>query len=526
MSNTPKGSFQDNQSKSIESNNNSDLIVVGIGASAGGLNALEQLFDNLPPDSGAAFVVIQHLSPDFKSLMKEILERHTEMNVYRVVQGMELNPNSIYLIPPGKTLVVKANRLCLEGRTKDKNDKPEFNFPIDLFFTSLAKNYGDKVFGVILSGSGSDGSYGLRAINEVGGISLVQEPDTAEFNGMPLSAISTGVVNRVMPVPELAQLIYDCITSPLDSSNIEYVQNSLITSSSIKTITNLIFETENIDFSYYKISTMSRRIHRRRLIKQFPDTDTYVNFLRESLEERKILCADLLINVTRFFRDSDAWGVLENSILPNLVEKAARNEELRFWIAGCSTGEEAYSMAILVYEAIQKTDKSLTVKIFATDLDRTALEKASLGVYPQSIANDVNPERLEKYFQLKNDSYHVIRRLREMLIFSPHDLARDAGFTRIHFVSCRNVLIYIKTPLQQQVMRNFHFSLIPKGILFLGEAETVGELSSEFATLNNKWKIYQKIRDVRLRIRSQTVPKISQNLLLNSSKFQDCQVKY
>ena len=512
MSDRPK----DNTADSTEADNN--LFVVGIGASAGGLSALEELFDCLPSDSGAAFVVIQHLSPDFKSLMKELLERHTDMTVCRVTQGMKIQPNSVYLIPPGKNLILEANLLRLEERKKDKNDKHEFNFPIDLFFASLAKNYQEKAIGVILSGTGSDGTYGLRAINETGGIALVQDPKTAEFDGMPLSAIATEVVNQVLPVAELAELIHQCIISPPDFIDVESTENNLLTYSSLKKIANLLAETEGIDFSHYKTSTMSRRIHRRRLIHNIQDVTSYISLLRNSLEERKILVSDLLINVTHFFRDREAWRNIENTVLPLLIEQAQPHEELRFWIAGCSTGEEAYTLSILVHEALEKADKPISVKIFATDIDRTALEKASEGVYPQSIAKDISPERLQKYFIPKGQHYQVMRKLREMLIFSPHDLTKDAGFTRMHLITCRNVLIYMQTNLQQQVLRNFHFSLIVNGILFQGEAESPGIFTSEFNPLNKKWNIYQKRRDIRLNLPHRTVSRIPSKSFSNSIK--------
>lgn len=490
---------------------NNNLFVVGIGASAGGLSALEKLFDYLPSDSGAAFVVIQHLSPDFKSLMKELLQRHTDMEVHRVTKGMELQPNSVYLIPPGKNLFLEAKLLRLEERRTKQNDRYELNFPIDLFFTSLAKNYEERAIGVILSGSGSDGTHGLRAINEAGGVALVQDPETAEFDGMPRSAIASGVVNQILPPQELAQLIYQYIISPLDSPEMESKENSLLTSFSLQEMANLLVETEKIDFSHYKTSTMSRRIHRRRLINNLQDIASYLKLLRNSESERKILCSDLLINVTHFFRDPVAWDDLENNILPVLIEQAKPLEELRFWVAACSTGEEAYSLAILVHEALEDLDKSQRVKIFATDIDRVALDKASVGIYPQSIINHITPERLQKYFVPKDDCFQVIRKLREMLIFSPQDLTKDAGFTRMHLISCRNALIYMQSGLQQQILRNFHFSLLVKGVLFLGEAESVGIFASEFNPLNKKWKIYQKRRDVKLPLPAKTISRISPN---------------
>jgi len=490
-----------------------NLFVVGIGASAGGLSALEELFSHLRADSGAAFVVIQHLSPDFKSLMKELLERHTQMEVYRVTDGMELKPNSVFLIPPGKNLIVEANILKLQERKKIKN---EINFPIDLFFTSLAKNYQERAIGVILSGSGSDGTHGLRSINEAGGIALVQEPATAQFDGMPLSAVATGVVNQILPVPELAKLIHQCIASPNYFSEAESSQDALLTSSSLKTIASILLNSEKIDFSQYKISTISRRIHRRRLINNFPDISSYIQVLKDSKEERRILCSDLLINVTHFFRDRFAWKVIENKVLPDIIKKAQPNTELRFWIAGCSTGQEAYSLAILVHEALQKDLKQLKVKIFATDIDRTALETASVGIYPRSIAKDISAERLQKYFVLNDNNYQITKKIRELLIFSCHNLAKDPVFTRLHFASCRNVLIYMQPNLQLQILRNFHFSLQPQGVLFLGEAESMGEYESEFTTLDKKWKIYQKLRNIRLPVTNYNLTKYSDSSIIRN----------
>ena len=518
MSDRRERNSEDNRLDSTKSDNN--LFVVGIGASAGGLAALEELFTHLPADSGAAFVVIQRSLPDFQSSIEELLDRYTDMAIHRVTEGMKLQPNSVYLTPPGQNLTLEANLLQLKEGKKDQHDQHKLNFPIDLFFTSLAKNYQERAIGVILSGSGSDGTDGLRAINEAGGITLVQDPETAEFEEMPHSAIATGVVNQILSPPELARLVYHCVVSTPGLLEVKSTENNLLTYSSLKTIVNFLLETENIDFSHYKTSTMSRRIHRRRLINNFNDVATYINFLRNSTQERKILCADLLINVTHFFRDRAAWESIETKILPILIEQTEPEEELRFWVAGCSTGEEAYSLAILVREALEYVDKPLTVKIFATDIDRTALEKASAGIYPQSIVNQIAPERLHKYFIPKDGNYQVIRQLREMLIFSPHDLTRDTGFTRMHFISCRNVLIYMQSELQQQIIRNFHFSLLVKGILFLGESESVAIFAPEFDPLDRRWKIYQKRRDVRLPFPIKPIARITANSPLSSFKPQ------
>jgi len=506
-------------SRKLEKN----LFVVGIGASAGGLSALEELFSNLSTDSGAAFVVIQHLSPDFKSLMKELLERRTTMSVHRVIEGMELQSNSVYLIPPGQNLALDKNVLRLEDRKKDKNQKHELNFPIDLFLSSLAKNYGERSIGVILSGSGSDGTRGLKAINEEGGVALVQDPETAEFDGMPRSAIATGVVNQVLPPRELSQLIYQCIVAPLSTSEIESSinNNNQINSLDLSRIAEILIRESKLDFSQYKSSTISRRIHRRCLIHNSKSINDYIKLLRDSAVERQILCSDLLINVTHFFRDYPAWQNLENNILPRLIEQSKDQEELRFWITACSTGEEAYSLAILVHEAIQDSNKNIRVKIFATDIDRIALEKASQGIYPSSIVRDIGIERLQRYFVAKDNSFQIMRKIREMLIFSPHDLTKDAGFTRINLVNCRNVLIYMKSNLQYEVLRNLHFSLSSKGVLFLGEAETLGEFESEFKPLDKKWKFFEKQRDIRLPLPLRSTPRV--NKISSSYSFRPAQ---
>lgn len=474
-----------------------NFFVVGIGASAGGLRALEEFFENMPADSGAAFIVIQHLSPDFKSLMKELLERRTRMRIHRVEQGMAIAPNNVYLIPPGKNLRIKEDKLQLSEQ-QSRKVHGAISFPIDIFFNSLAESYAERAMGIILSGTGSDGTRGLQAIKDAGGTVLVQDPNTAEFNGMPQSAIATGVVDRVLPPAQLAELLYEFLQSPLDTGEIDFDQNFLIDSYLLKKIADILIEYEQLDFSHYKKTTVSRRIHRRCLIMRCADLNKYIELLQNSPEERQTLSSELLINVTRFFRDPTGWTYLDSMAIAPLIEQAKPEEELRFWVTACSTGEEAYSLGMLIDEALAKQDKQLKVKIFATDLDRNALEKAAAGCYPETITSDLSEERLNKYFIYRDDSYQVTRSLREMMIFAPHNLAKDAGFTRMHLVTCRNMLIYLEPELQQQVIRNIHFSLNDKGILFLGEAENLGELDREFITVDQKWKIYQKRRNIRL----------------------------
>ncbi|MDY6937048.1 MAG: chemotaxis protein CheB [Cyanobacteriota bacterium] len=475
-----------------------NFFVVGIGASAGGLRALEEFFEHMPIDSGAAFVVIQHLSPDFKSLMKELLERRTRMAIYRVTDGMTLEPNSVYLIPPGKNLVLENYKLHL--LEQEERNRHELNFPIDIFLESLAKNSVDRAIGVILSGTGSDGTYGLRVINEMGGFAMVQEPETAEFDGMPRTAIATGTIDRVLPPRELAQTIYQLVQSPEAPDKTPKDSVSFLDSNKLQRVASILAQHENTDFSHYKTSTLSRRIHRRYLISGCPTFEDFIRLLETSAEERSILRHDLLISVTQFFRDRTAWNFLETHVIPRLIDRAEPQEELRCWVTACATGEEAYSLAMLLDEAVIRSNKPVRFKIFATDIDKTALKKADRGVYPIAIANEIEAQRLERYFTRKSDSLQVSRQLREKILFAPHDLAKDAGFTNMNLISCRNVLIYLQSELQQQVLRHLHFSLAADGILFLGESETLGDVNSEFKPLHKKGKIYQKLRDIRLSV--------------------------
>lgn len=495
-----------------------DFFVVGIGASAGGLRALEEFFEHMPTDTRAAFVVIQHLSPDFKSLMKELLERHTSMAIYRVTEGMTLQPNSIYLIPPGKNLVLQDQQLhLLEQKARNRYG---LNLPIDIFLESLAETQAERAIGVILSGTGSDGTKGIRTIHEAGGFALVQDPATAEFDGMPRTAIATGAVDRVLAPSELARVISQLVgwkatsegLSTMLPSNNNRNSLSLFVRDDLRRIIKILSQDDQTDFSYYKTSTLSRRINRRYLISGCHNLKEFIQLLKDSAEERSILRHDLLISVTHFFRDRLAWDFLEAKVIPNLIAQTNPEEEIRCWVTACATGEEAYSLAILLDEAIEKADKSVRFRIFATDIDRIALEKATQGIYSPTIADDIDPKRLEKYFIRKDGSIQVRRKLREKLLFAPHDLTKDAGFTRMNLISCRNVLIYLQSELQQYVLRNLHFSLISQGFLFLGEAETLGYVEPEFKSLDQKNKVYQKRRNIKLNIPLKEIERISRQL--------------
>lgn len=469
------------------------FFVVGIGASAGGLKALEEFFENVPQDIGVAFVVIQHLSPSFKSLMQELLQRKTDLRVYQIEDGMEIMTNSVYVIPPRTNLVVENGHLCFR-----QQDPERLNFPIDMFFESLAHEYRDRAMGVLLSGTGSDGTKGLQAIGESGGLALIQSPETAQFSGMPANALPTGLVDEVLSPHDLAQTIYEIVRITLNIPLAEQLTENLIDPVQLNHVLGLLNDQEAVDFSQYKIGTLSRRIYHRCALNNYHSLQTYITYLESSESERQLLVQDFLIGSTRFFRDKEAWHFLETKLLPLLIESFEEQQQLRIWVAGCATGEEAYTMAILADEAVRKANRSLSVKIFATDLDNSSLETASKGIYPLSIRKDISTERLERYFIDKSDSYQVRRQLRELLIFAPHNLAKNAGFSKMNLVSCRNVLIYMKPRLQQQVLRMLHFSLASQGILFLGSAEVLGPLEGEFTTLQSKWKMYQRQRDNQL----------------------------
>ena len=492
---------------------NCKLFVVGVGASAGGLQALEKFFKNMPSDSGAAFVVVQHLSPNFKSLMKELLERHTQMEIHRVTDGMELAANSIFLIPKDKNIILEGNKLRLVKRESRKNLKP--NFPIDLFFNSLAKNCQEKAVGVILSGSGSDGSSGLQTIYDAGGLVLVQEPSTAEFDGMPFSAIAKlnlhnfldnsediiqkGGIQQVNSPEQLAGLTYHFLVSSVSIQQ-KYINSYLcLKNAELIQITDILLKYNQVNLSSCNNGDLSRCINYR-CSATGKNIDEYIEYLQESNEEKQVLSEYILIAVPSFFKDKGAWKFLEYKILPDLIAKSQPDEELKFWVSGCATGEEAYSLAIIIDEALSKLSFKLKVKIFATDINSDALEKATLGVYPLTIANDITPERLEKYFTPQQDSFKVKRKLQKMLIFAHHDLSKDAVFTRINLIVYRNILMSVQPDLQHKILLSLHFALKNKGILFLGNAEYISFLADEFISINNKYKFYSKRRDVNLHI--------------------------
>lgn len=466
------------------------FFVVGLGASAGGLQTLEEFFEYIPNNVGAAFVVIQHLSPHFKSMMRELLQRKTSLQVYIIEDGMKIKPNSVYVIPPQINVVVEQGQFCFREQEKD-----HLKFPIDLLFKSLARYYQDRAMAVLLSGTGSDGTKGLKAIGEAGGLALIQSPETAEFSGMPANALPTGLVDEVLSPQDLAETIYEIVRITRNIPLSEQITENAIEPIQLDRVLKLLKQEESVDFFQYKTGTLSRRIYHRCSLNGYHSLQNYIVYLESSPLERQLLVQDFLIGSTRFFRDPSAWHFLETEILPAAIDRLESQQQLRIWVAGCATGEEAYTMAILVDEALDKANKSLSVKIFATDLDSTALETASKGIYSKNISKDISAERLRRYFIDKSDTYQIRRELRSILIFAPHNLTKNAGFSQMSLISCRNVLIYMEQDLQQQVLRMLHFSLGSQGTLFLGSAEILGMLEGEFITVHSKWKIHRKKRD-------------------------------
>lgn len=470
------------------------FCVVGIGASAGGLEALERFFEHMPADTGLAFVVIQHLSPDFKSLMNELLSRRTEIVIHRVENGMQVEPNAIYLIPPKKEMIISGSRLLLT----DKDPSTGLSLPIDAFFRSLAQDQGERAIGIILSGTGSDGTRGVRAIHEAGGLVIVQSEETAKFDGMPRSALEAGVADLVLPPSAMPPALLNYVEQRLRGKDGTEIREKLTNETGMNAVYSLLRAECGIDFSHYKPNTVLRRIDRRLQLNRSLDLEEYVEQLRNDRRELDSLYKDLLIGVTRFFRDPELFQKLKDEIIPEVLTKVPPQDEIRAWVAGCATGEEAYSLAMLFHRALAAAKRPVNVKIFATDVHRASLEFASAGVYDDAALSEVSPEMLERYFNRQGARYQISQDLRKLIVFAPHNVIKDAPFTKLDLISCRNLLIYLQTHAQQKALSLFHFGLKTGGLLILGPSESPGEVADEFETVDGHWKIYRKRRDTRL----------------------------
>lgn len=467
------------------------LVVVGIGASAGGLEAITRFFQAMPADPGVAFVVVQHLSPDFKSHMPELLGRHTNLAIHVVESGMKLEPNAVYMLPPGSNIRVEDDSLQLDP----KEDAHRLSFPIDIFFESLASALGPKAAAVVLSGSGSDGSRGIIYVKEAGGLVMVQQPETAQFDGMPRTAIATEAPDYVLDPEEMPDhLLRYLAHSPLievPSKAEAHVEKPDL----LEEVISILAERRNHDFSGYRTKPLMRRILRRMSVVHARSPESYLETLRINQLEVDALFSDLLINVTSFLRNEEAFHVVRDQVLPGLIEHALEPKVLRIWVAGCSTGEEIYSLMALLETAIENADPVVDYRIFATDVDQEALAKASAATYSESALAPLERSQVERVFERREANYVVRRELRNKVVFAPHDLTTDPPFTRIDLILCRNVLIYFRSELQEEVLRHLHFALSPGGILFLGHSESLGSLSPYFNPIDMRWKIWKKTQE-------------------------------
>lgn len=471
-------------------------FVVGLGASAGGLESLEKLFQNLAPDTGMAFVVLQHLSPDFKSMMYELLGRDTAMEIHRAEDGMKVQANAVYLLPPRKEMTIENGRLRVAEREPTKG----LSLPIDLFLESLARDVGSQAIAVILSGSGSDGSRGIVEVARYGGFVVSESLKTAKFDGMPASAAQTGVVDEVLPPEEIGALLLRIATEPrvTRTARIAAVASRQHRLEGMESIYHRFRETYDIDFEVYKDTTVHRRVHRRMALLGIDSVDRYADRLGDDADELEALYCDLLIGVTQFFRDPDTFDLLSKTVFPDLVHNRDENHPLRVWVAGCATGEEAYSMAIAIHEAFEQVGQTPTLKLFATDVHKSSIEHAGRGIYRSEVFKGIDGERVDKYFTRRDNCYQISPEIRKSIVFAPHNVLNDAPFTDIDLVSCRNLLIYFQGIAQTRALSMFHYALHKSGILLLGGSESPGDLSSEFDVVYERERVYRKRRQVRL----------------------------
>lgn len=468
--------------------------IVGIGASAGGLKALQEFFDQVSSTKGIAFVIVQHLSPDFESLMKELLDKRTQMNVQKADVPMRVKPNHVYLLPRRKDLIIENGVL----QPLDRNPDVKLNLPIDIFFNSLGHDIKEKSVAVILSGSGTDGSRGVRTIKENGGIVFVQSPETAEFDGMPNAAISLNIADKILSPHEIAnelnRIYSESKENTYGTSNINFEENDVFVGMLAR-----VKEVTNVDFRLYRKPTLYRRIEKRMSINNIKSPQHYLEYLLEKEEEVVTLFYEFLIGVTSFFRDKKAFQSLNQYVIPELFKNSSSSDKIRIWAVGCSTGEETYSIAILMSEYLRKNQLSHDFKIFASDVNKHAIDFASQGVYYNNIEGDVPADYLERYFiSAGSNSYQIRKEVREKILFTVHDITKDPPFIKVDLIVCRNMLIYFSSPIQKKLLINFHFALNNNGYLFLGGSESVGGLKNAFAAIDKTWNIYKNILDVKI----------------------------
>lgn len=462
--------------------------IIAVGASAGGLEALKSFFKNIPAGDKNAYVVIQHLSPDYKSMMGELLKKNTNLPIVQITDQMKIKSGHVYLIPPANNLVLEDEMLHL----REKPNNQTLNLPIDMFFESMAKQRKERSIGIVLSGTGSDGTRGVRAIKENDGMVMVQDPSEAKFDGMPKSAINTGLVDYILPVSEMGPELNEFISAPpifhFKDGDVQYDEKEL------NKILNYIDEKAGLDFREYKYATLARRVARRVNICKCKDLAEYYDYLISDEEEVEILYREFLIGVTKFFRDDKVWEILKEQVFPEIVRGKNDGDILKVWDVGCSTGEEAYSFAMCLHEEMENQGKDLEIKIFATDISQPHLDIGSKGIYPESIVADVSKDLLLKYFLSKSNGYQVSEKIRRSVIFSKHNIIKNPPFSNMDMVVCRNLLIYFQNSIQKKAMNMLHYALKENGVLVLGTSESVHSHKENFSEIDRRWKIFRNIK--------------------------------
>lgn len=487
---------EEKSSDTLKENRNNKIgdapfSIVGIGSSAGGLEALTQFFTAMPDNSGLAFVLVSHLDPHHDSMLPELIQNKTKMKVSQVTDNMKVAANHVYIIPPDKELSIFNDTLQLLQR--DKTDGT--HRPIDAFFRALAEDRGNRAVGIILSGAGTDGTLGIKAIKAEAGLIIVQDRNSAKFEGMPSSAAATGLADHILPPEQMPEQLMFYVQHYSKRENGLTREKDEALNRALQKIFLLIRSVTGHDFSQYKKNTICRRIERRMYVHQLATIEEYVNYLRQSEREVFILFKELLIGVTSFFRDPETFKILKEEYLFDLLKKKPDGSRFRIWVPGCSSGEEVYSLAIIVQECLEILDRNLEVQLFGTDLDETAISTARTGTYPNSISIDVSPERLEKFFIKVDDHYRIKKSIREMVIFAEQSVIKDPPFTKLDMLSCRNLMIYFGAKLQERLLPTFHYSLNPGGILLLGTSENIGRYGDQFTLLDKKWKIFERRED-------------------------------
>jgi len=466
-----------------------DFPIVALGASAGGLEAFETFFKAMPADSGIAFVLVAHLDPTHVSLLPELVQKRSKMKVHQVHDGMKVQQNHVYVIPPNKNLTILNGTLQLMDLTQPRGA----NLPIDSFFRSLAQDQGANAVCIILSGTGTDGTLGLKAIKGEVGMVMVQDEESAKYDGMPRSAISTGLADYVLPPGDMPEQLIKYSRHAFQQGAPKISSTEGKTPNALQKIYIILRTQTDHDFSLYKKNTICRRIERRMNVHQIDDIKDYARYLQESEREVGILFKELLIGVTNFFRDAPAFEVLLEKILPKVLAGKPDDYTIRVWVAGCSSGEEAYSLAITLQECMTQMKRHFNVQVFGTDIDEDAINIARTGLYPESILADVSPERIKRHFTKEdNGQYRIKKATREMVVFAPQNVIKDPPFTKLDILSCRNLLIYLGPELQKKLLPIFHYSLKQDGILFLGSSESIGQASDMFSVLDKKWKVFHK----------------------------------